>query len=526
MEIVDQDAKLLGQVAWDGAVATSERVLLRGSVLNRKYVERNQYVRIQDETGGPRSGFLARVIAGPFFHRSGSPTVGGMTASSSMECFLLADLEIQGELVRGRSRDTNSRPAPGSPVFALTSAEIAALHGFDGDMLLGNLSGQDDLHVCLQSKNKGVLPRNLGIFGTVGSGKSNTAQVVIEEAAKAGWAVIVVDVESEYTEMDQPSDDHGLAGRLAHFNLEPQGLKDFHVFCPASCGSERVGAEPFTLRLADFESNVIGEILQVSVAERNALYECVETMLQKARTKVNTSESEGLQTLLDASPQAKLPFTLKSLRERANERGARGSESIDFAGLAAKLTWLMHSEAFDQINVPSLDPVRMLAPGRVSIVDVSVANDVVKNMVTADLLRKTFALKMTKADAPPTLLVIEEAHSFISKERAETMQATLHMLRNVTRRGRKRWLSMAFVSQQPGHLPPEIFELCNTRIVHTLRSAHNLEALMATTGDVGRDLWARCPLLGPGQAVVSSPQLNRSVITAMRPAQSRRRFSQ
>src|SRR5262249_59826038 len=90
------------------------------------------------------------------------------------------------------------------------------------------------------------------------------------------------------------------------------------------------------------------------------------------------------------------------------------------------------------------------------------------------------------------------------------------------RRGRKRWLSVGFVSQQPGHLPPELFELCNTRIVHTLRSTHNLDALVATTGDVGRDLWARCPLLGPGQAVLSSPQLNRSVVVSVRPAGGRR----
>jgi DNA helicase HerA-like ATPase len=94
----------------------------------------------------------------------------------------------------------------------------------------------------------------------------------------------------------------------------------------------------------------------------------------------------------------------------------------------------------------------------------------------------------------------------------------------VTRRGRKRWLSLAFVSQQPGHLPPEMFELCNTRIVHTLRSMHNLEVLMATAGDVGREMWARCPLLGTGEAIVTSPQLKRPVVVTIRPAMSQRRF--
>jgi len=173
----------------------------------------------------------------------------------------------------------------------------------------------------------------------------------------------------------------------------------------------------------------------------------------------------------------------------------------------------------------SLDIPRMMSPGRVTVIDVSVANDIVKNLVIADLLRKSFTLKMTRADTVPTLMVIEEAHSFVSRDREQSMQATLHMLKNVIRRGRKRWLAMAFVSQQPGHLPSEIFELCNTRLVHALRSANNLEALVATTGDVGRDLWMRCPLLGPGQAVLSSPQLSRSVILSLRPAASRRKFT-
>src|SRR4051812_34576713 len=72
----DQSAKLLGHVAWDGSTATSERALLRAAVVNRRLVERNQYVRIQDAEG-VRSGSLARVLPGPFFHRTGPrPSAG------------------------------------------------------------------------------------------------------------------------------------------------------------------------------------------------------------------------------------------------------------------------------------------------------------------------------------------------------------------------------------------------------------------------------------------------------------------
>jgi DNA helicase HerA-like ATPase len=259
--------------------------------------------------------------------------------------------------------------------------------------------------------------------------------------------------------------------------------------------------------------------------ERNALFECIDHFITRSRNKVAVNEREILSAQLDASPDTKLPFNLFNLREKASERSARGSDQLDFVGLAAKLSRLMHSGAFDEPRIRGIDVERMVQPGRVSIIDVSAADDAIQGLVTAAVLRKTFAHKLIRQGTPPTLLVIEEAHSFISREKVSTMQATLQMLRTVTRRGRKRWLSVAFVSQQPGHLPPEIFELCNTRVIHNLRSLHNLEALMSTAGDVSKGLWAHCPLLGPGEALLSSPQLRRPLLVQMRPACSKRRFT-
>jgi DNA helicase HerA-like ATPase len=501
---------------------------MRSPLANRDRIIRDQYVRIEDPLG-TRTGFLGRIVAGPFFSPRGAPAANrpyvSLGQGLSGEFAILAEIELQGELVGGRPRASKSRPVSRAIVRELSADAVADLLGFAGDMVMGAISGQEDICFRLQSHNKGVLPRNLGIFGTVGSGKSNTSQVLIEEASANGWAVIVLDVESEYIEMDGPSADQSLVKKLIHYAKEPRGVNDFQVYHPASCASERKGSEPFTLRLADFESSIIAEILQASVAERNALLDCIEHLVGRAKTQLATREADTLGPLLDASPKASLPFTLRSMKDRAGERSSRSNEFYDYTGLSAKLLWLVHSGAFDQPNMRSLDPERMLTAGRVSVLDVSVANDVVKNLVTADLLRKVFAYKIAREKAPPTLLVIEEAHSFVSREKGQTMHATLQMLRDVARRGRKRWLSLAFVSQQPGHLPPEIFELCNTRIVHTLRSMHNLDVLMSTAGDVGREMWARCPLLGPGEAIVTSPQLKRPVVVTMRPAMSQRRFS-
>jgi hypothetical protein len=506
----DDTGDVFGYVEPDAPSATNEHVAVRVPAANRSQAVRDRFVRIEDRH--TETWFLGRVVAGPFFPDGPDGDVQ-------------IRVEIQGELTGRGTAETDDRPAPGSAVRELPRAQIGELLRCTGDMVLGTLAGCDGLRVGLKSQSKEVLPRNVGIFGTVGSGKSNTSQVLIEEASAAGWAVIVLDVEGEYVGMDEPGDTPDLAEALTRYGRRPSGLVDFHVLHPASCASERLDSRPFTLRLADFETAVVTELIQATLPERNALLDCVEYFQNKTWQKVPTTEADRLAGLLDPSPQAARPFTLQLLYERARERSARSSEQFDYLGLSTKLLWLINSGAFDLLDLDALDPVGMLTPGRVTVLDVSVADDTVKNLATADLLRKTFTYKMAKADAPPTIVVIEEAHSFISKEKAQTMQATLTMLRNVTRRGRKRWLSVGFVSQQPGHLPPEIFELCNTRLVHTLRSTHNLDSLMATASDVSGELWDRCPLLGTGHAILSSPQLNRPAVVAVRPAASRRKFT-
>jgi hypothetical protein len=330
-------------------------------------------------------------------------------------------------------------------------------------------------------------------------------------------------VEGEYTLMDAPSDEAGLFGQPADSLRPACGLVDFKVFHPASCAGEREDSQSFTLRLADFESAMIAEFLEASVPERNALAETIAYYEHHAGTTLPTNAHEHLAGLLNVN--AKLPFNIGKIKDRAAERGPRASEHLDYVGLAAKLQRLMETGAFDLPNTPALDAAQLAHPGRVSVIDVSVASDSVRNLATADLLRKLFAYKATQAGTAPTLLVIEEAHTFISRERVLVMQATLQMLRDVARRGRKRWLALAFVSQQPTHLPPEIFELCNTRFVHSLRSTQNLEALMTTGGDVGQEYWDHCPLLAPGEAIVSSPQFRRPFFLKIRPASSRRKFT-
>src|SRR5260370_37403619 len=63
----------LGYVDWDSATASNERVIMRSPLANRDRIIRDQYVRIEDPLGS-RTGFLGRIVAGPFFSPRGAPT--------------------------------------------------------------------------------------------------------------------------------------------------------------------------------------------------------------------------------------------------------------------------------------------------------------------------------------------------------------------------------------------------------------------------------------------------------------------
>src|SRR5437899_2515681 len=136
----------LGVVDWDDSTASHERVIMRAPLANRDRIIRDQYVRIEDSLGS-RSGFLGRIVAGPFFSAGEAPGHGspGRQDQGAGEISILAEIELQGELVDGRPRVSKSRPMSQAVVQELSAAEISNLLGFSGDMILGAISGQENI---------------------------------------------------------------------------------------------------------------------------------------------------------------------------------------------------------------------------------------------------------------------------------------------------------------------------------------------------------------------------------------------
>ncbi|MEO3860727.1 ATP-binding protein [Acrocarpospora sp. B8E8] len=543
----------LGFVAFDGQGTDNTSTGIMVSEQLRRHFRRDAYVGIHDTEQGIT--FLGRVVEGPFH----SPHEIGPDSAISRTTLLHPDrtqfrptyyasgtIEILGEVTESEMvLPTSTRPRPYSQAFIYPSDRLRRMLGLEGDMRLGSLLGYEGVPVEADSTNKGFLPRNVGIFGTVGSGKSNTTQVLMEEALRAGWAVVAIDVEGEYVRMDQANDEPHLKALLNERfeDRMARGIPDCRVYVPSA--GETDAPEPvfFKVPIADVPEEIVADILELSEPQVR-MWGAITAQARRDATRANRPSKMGA-LAPPSPPQPDRPYTLSALIDGLREdqngtipllTGKIGiPEKSTASTLRNKLYKLGRSGMLDwgpTWNTPYLNVDDLLVARRLSVFDVSETNDTARNIAISFLLQALFdrviavprdqPLGAGLPRRPPVLVVIEEVHTFVSRSSAARMRAVLDQLQVISRRGRKRWMGLALVSQQPGHVPEELFELANTRFIHQLKSAGNLAPVRATTGGVHEALWSTVPALGQGQCLMTGSVFRNPVFVQMRPARSRR----
>ncbi len=551
-------------------------------------IHRGLYVLVISTKDGRR--YSGRVIEGPFYSpdalkRDSTPVQfiilnqGQGKVLSVPEYHGWIKIELLGEERNGQIFGAVRRPHPASPVFPYDSSMMSEMLRLAGNIRLGMLDNYDDVFVEINGDDKGVVPRNWLTVGTVGSGKTNTNQVFIEETLEAGYAQIVVDPEGEYIFMDLPSDAQNVAEDLQKFNRQPKGVNKITVYCPPGSDSKRADAIEFSVPFDSLSPEIIPEITEMLPAQRlrfPALYEQATQLLRRKNGVEGILESEDLdisrgypgitlQLLLDMLDEETRYFEWKRVNKgssssktaKKRNAAAEGGEDegleeaeemkiycheyrleplikdqhdlISYGALRKKLRGLDRLRIFDRKDAPLLTIKRLAQPGQLSVIDMSDSREqAVVNIVIADLLARLYHYKMELTEEQNVqrkiFLTIEEAHGFVSREKKEQMEQTLDQLRRIARRGRKRWLALHFVTQSPQHLPSELFELANNKIIHQTTGPENLRVLKAAAGTVNEAIWDEVPSLGRGRAIIVSAQYPHPIIVQVRQAASKRNY--
>jgi DNA helicase HerA-like ATPase len=204
---------------------------------------------------------------------------------------------------------------------------------------------------------------------------------------------------------------------------------------------------------------------------------------------------------------------------------------ISWKALAGKLHQLRRLKIFDVDTAPGVDHASMLMPGRVSVIDLSDTDSPqLNNLVIADILRglqETQEARYQKASTEghaitPVLIILEEAHEFLSASRISQMPVLFEQVARIAKRGRKRWLGLVFVTQLPQHLPNEVLGLLNNFIIHKITDSSVISRMQRTAGSIDESLWDRVSRLAPGQAIVSFSNFTRPLMVAVDPAPVKR----
>ena len=606
--VLDDEDGVIGWTMFDTPTARDGTVVALlpkgqvGSVPNRGLV------RIESRRDG--RAYLGIVQEGPFAEPDGlrgdAPLVVTVQVRSGRMLLPQYHGRVHIELMGQRSGSTivppRFRPMPSSPVFMLDAQETRELLGCDGDIALGLASGYNDLEVGIPSERKSVLSRHTGVLGTTGAGKSTTVSRMIQQAQAAGMAIVLLDVEGEYTEIDRPADQleaghvkSEMVELLAERGIEPKGVPGtslYHLVGTETTNYRHPDRHEFSLPFSRLSPYTVCEILDLSDAQQTRYWQAYETCKallgelgifpQRIVGRVEESDerqlnqldefAEGypgmtLQALLDVvsaflhavdkqpdNPRLYYrPFRDNAGRVISRVTRVRTDSAISWRALRARLFRLMRLNVFDQLKaghakqgasrragnanrgVRPIDYARLVTPGTVSIIDLSdmEAPDL-RNLVIADIIRGVESAQdsafseAARADGtlPRTLLVIEEAHEFLSADRVRRMPNLFQTVSRIAKRGRKRWLGLVFVTQHPQHLPDELLGLLNNYVLHRINDSNTISRLRRSIGGIDAGLWERVTSLAPGQAVVSFTHLSRAMLVTVDPTQCRLRMAE
>uniref|UniRef100_UPI00359F814F ATP-binding protein n=1 Tax=Hyalangium versicolor TaxID=2861190 RepID=UPI00359F814F len=214
---------------------------------------------------------------------------------------------------------------------------------------------------------------------------------------------------------------------------------------------------------------------------------------------------------------------------RVYEQSSRNE--VSWKALNGRLMSLRRLKIFDVGTAPGVDYDSMLTPGRVSVIDLSDTDSPqLNNLVIADILRglqerqeeRYQRAQEQNRPVDPVLIIIEEAHEFLSASRISQMPVLFEQVARIAKRGRKRWLGLVFVTQLPQHLPNEVLGLLNNFIIHKMTDSTVISRMQKSVGGIDESLWNRVPRLAPGQAIASFSSFKRPLMITVDPAPVKR----
>lgn len=213
---------------------------------------------------------------------------------------------------------------------------------------------------------------------------------------------------------------------------------------------------------------------------------------------------------------AQLPDHLEILAEQENS-----SQYVDF--LVSRIRTIL-SDARMRSIISSPDGVNLhnwlsnyigddqASNGSVTVIDLSLVPAEVVHIITAVIARMTLEAlqryrKLNHGKTLPTVLVMEEAHTFIRRypddaENQSSAAICCQVFEKIAREGRKFGLGLVLSSQRPSELSPTVLSQCNSYLLHRISNDRDQELVHKLVPDNLRGLLRDLPSLPSRHAIL------------------------
>ncbi len=443
-----------------------------------------------------------------------SLTIGAMD-DEGLNDGCLAQLNILGEITTNPStgqskffRGVRSFPVLNEAVYNMSPADLQAIFNKENEPCIEVGHLQQDASIIAKVRTDDLLSKHFAIIGSTGSGKSCTVALVLQAILHQSpqGHIVLFDPHNEYSKSFG-----NMAEVITNDTLDlPLWMFDF--------------VETVELLTSDVEDQAREEqdVLHDIILKAKRLYDrSLRNNDISAQVKIDDIEGE-LQRATHISLDSPVPYRVRDVVKLLDHEMGKLENSSNLGPLKRlkrKITTLTNDPRYKFIfrNQASPLPIedivgrifRLPVAGRpISILDFSAIPSEALNIVVSVVSRLAFELATWSERKIPVLLVCEEAHRYIPRDKELGFHSTRRIIGRIAKEGRKYGVSLAIVSQRPSELEPSTLSQCSTIFSMRLSNEQDQNFVKAAVPDGAAELLSFLPSLGTAEAMIFGESVN------------------
>lgn len=487
-------------------------------------------------------------------------------------------VQLVGEGARGGrfERGVSQHPTIEDRVHIVTEADLHAIYGPgepDDFVSVGHLASAEAIP-ALVDINK-LVTRHSAVVGTTGSGKSTTVAGLLnslsDKTRYPSSRIVVLDIHGEYARalgdksvVFKVTADKSKGERTLYI---PYWALTFEEFAKIGMGAlEPKDMAAVQDRLANFKTEAFKKYPKDGLVyervtvdsptpfsvhkfwydlhcEMCATFREVTGQQQSRATWALEKDAKSGQELV-GDPFTIIPPTFCALKDEKNDpekiRLSKSPLSVrrQVDALASKLRdprfaflfkpggWLPTLDGKTDKDLDTLLQDWIGGPQPITILDLSGIPSSVLNDLIGALLRILYDALFWARNLPeggrerPLLIVLEEAHAYLSRENSGSAAA---IVRRIAKEGRKYGVGMMIVSQRPSEIDSTILSQCGTIFAMRLANDTDRNHVTSAASDNLKGLFELLPILRTGEAIIVGEAVSLPVRTLIEPPAKDRR---